>query len=108
MTLLATVEVQFIRSKDKFKLRHISTVNGFCQFCNKLEYLIKCLVKFSVIVVVYVATTSLVNKAEYIIYYAYTSVQVSFSYDRLARCVRFVYIYACIAVIFMLLPFLVE
>jgi len=41
------------------------------------------IVKFPVIVV-YVATSLVfVNKDEYIVYYAYTSVQVSFTYDRL-------------------------
>ena len=47
-------------------------MNGFASFatvCNT-DYL----VKFPVIVVVYVAT-SLVNKDEYVIYYAYTSLQ---------------------------------
>jgi len=55
------------------------------------------IVKFPVrpIVVLYVAT-SLVNKDEYIIYYAYIlQYKVSFTYDRLGRCFRFVYIYAC-------------
>jgi len=51
---------------------------------------------------------SLVNKDEYIIYYAYTSVQSVITYDRLGSCFRFVYIYACIAVFLMLLPFLGE
>jgi len=84
-------------------------VNGFCQFLQQVVILNEVLiVKLPVIVVVVYVATTLVNKDEYIIYYAYTSVQVSFSYDRLARCVRFVYIYACIAVFFMLLPFLVE
>ena len=54
------------RRQDKFILQHISTVNGFCQFCNNLYYLIKCLVKFPVIVVVYVAT-SLANEDECIL-----------------------------------------
>ena len=44
----------------------------------------------------------LVNKDEYIIYYAYTSVQSVITYDRLGSCFRFVYI----AVFFELLPFL--
>ena len=53
------------------------------------------LVKFPVIVVVYVAT-SLVNTDEYTIYYAYDSVyKVSFNYG---RCFPFVYIHACTAV----------
>jgi len=53
------------------------------------------LVKFPVIVVVYVAT-SLVNTDEYTIYYAYDSVyKVPFNYG---RCFPFVYIYACTAV----------
>jgi len=34
--------------------------------------------------------------------------KVSFTYDRLGRCFRFVYIYACIDVFFVLLPFLGE
>jgi len=38
----------------------------------------------------------LVNKDEYIIYYAYTSVQSVITFDRLGRCFRFVYIYVCI------------
>jgi len=84
-------------------------VNGFCQFLQQVVILNEVLiVKLPVIVVVVYVATTLVNKDEYIIYYAYTSVQVSFSHDRLGRCVRFVYIYACIAVFFMLLPFLVE
>jgi len=29
------------RRQDKFILRYISTVNGFCQFCNKLLYIIR-------------------------------------------------------------------
>jgi len=57
------------------------------------------IVKFPVrpIVVLYVAT-SLVNKDEYIIYYAYIlqyKVSFTYDYDRLGRCFRFVYIYAC-------------
>ena len=46
------------------------------------------------IFVVYVAT-SLVNKDTYMLILQY---KVSFTYDRLGRCFRFVYIYACIAV----------
>ena len=42
----------------------------------------------------YIAT-SLVNKDDYVLILQY---KVSFSYDRLGRCFRFVYIYACIAV----------
>ena len=38
---------------------------------------------------------SLVNKDEYVIYYAYTSAQSVITFDRLGRCYRFVYIYAC-------------
>ena len=49
------------KRQDKFILQYISTVNGFCQRSNNLQYLIKCLVKFPVFVVVHVAT-SLVNK----------------------------------------------
>jgi len=60
------------------------------------------------LVYVYVAS-SLVNKDEYTIYYEYTSVQSVITSDRLGRCYRFVYIYACIAVVvFLLLPFLGE
>ena len=29
------------RRQHEFILRYISTVNGFCQFCNKLQYIIK-------------------------------------------------------------------
>jgi len=54
---------------------------------------------FPVIVVAYVAT-SLVNKDEYIIYYPKFQYKVLFTYDRLGRRFRFVYIYACDAVFF--------
>ena len=40
------------------------------------------------------------NKDEYIIYYAYTSVQSVITYDKLVCCFRSVYVYACIAVFF--------
>ena len=64
---------------------------------------------FPVIVVVYVAT-SLVNKDEYIIglYYAYASVQSVIYLLYSGRCFWFVYIYACIGVLFVLLTFLGE
>jgi len=39
---------------------------------------------------------------------AYTSVQSAITYDRLGRCFRFVYSYARVAVLFVLLPFLGE
>jgi len=39
-----------------------------------------------------------VNKDEYIM--LILEYKVSFTYDRLGRCFRFVYIYACIAVFF--------
>jgi len=62
----------------------------------------------SIVVILYVDTSLvLANNDEYVLYYAYTSVQVSFTHDRLGRCFRFVYIFACIAV-FLLLPFLGE
>ena len=67
------------------------------------------IVKFPVTVVVYVAT-SLVNTDVYIIFIMPPILQykVSFTYDRLGRCFRFVYIYACITLFFVLLPFLGE
>jgi len=34
--------------------------------------------------------------------------KVSYTYDRLGRCIHFVSIYVCIAVFFVLLPFLGE
>ena len=40
------------------------------------------------------------NTDGYIIYYAYTSVQSVITSDRLGRCIRFVYIYACILLCF--------
>ena len=44
-----------------------------------------------------VSCYSLVNKDEYLIYYAYTPVQSAITFDSLGRCFRFVYIilYAC-------------
>jgi len=39
-------------------------------------------------------------------YYAYTSVQSVTTSDGLGRCFRFVYIYACILLFSLLLPFL--
>jgi len=37
----------------------------------------------------------MVNKHDYIIYYVYTPVQIVNYCDRLGRCFRFAYIYAC-------------
>jgi len=47
-------------------------------------------------------TSITISKIQYIIYYAYTSVQsvIDLAYDRLGPRFRFVYIYACIAVFF--------
>jgi len=52
---------------------------------------------------------SLANKDEYVIYYAYTSAQSVITFDRLGRCYRFVYIYACtLLCFFVAIPFLGE
>ena len=48
-----------------------------------------------------VSCYSSVNKDEYMIYYAYTSVQSVITSDRLGRCFRFVYIYAGISLRFL-------
>ena len=78
------------RRHDKFVLRYISTVSGFCQFfatsCNRPTCL------------------SLAVKDVYIIYYVYTPVRSVNYCDRLGRCFRFVCIFACTV----LLPFFVE
>jgi len=56
-----------------------------------------------------VSCYSSVNKDEYMIYYAYTSVQSVITFDRLGRCFRFVYIYAGISLrFFVSLQFLGE
>ena len=63
--------------------------------------------KFAVIILAVYVATSLVNKDEYIIYYAYTSAQSVITFDRLGSFFRFVYIHACILLcFFVLLPFL--
>jgi len=59
-----------------------------------------------VCVCVCVCVSCLVNKDEYIMYYAYTSVQSVTTFDGIGRCFRFVYIYACILLFSLLLPFL--
>jgi len=57
-----------------------------------------------VVVVTYVAT-SLVNKDDNIIIMLILQYKVSFTYDRIGPCLRFVYIYACIAVFLRCYPF---
>ena len=54
------------------------------------------IVKFPVIVVVVYVATGLVNRDDYIM--CILLYKVPFTHDRLDRCFRFVYVYACIAV----------
>jgi len=75
------------RRQDKFILRYVSTVNGFCQFCKKLYYIIG---------------FGEQRWLAYIWYFVYTPVPSVNYCDGLGRCFRLVCIYACAAVFFMI------